>query len=571
MDRITQALLDDFSVQHAVSALPEDDRFERFASYLAVLPHLSETVDTSEIATGSGNDTGVDALAIVVNGTLVTDEEMVKELAETNGFLDVTFVFVQAERSSSFEAAKIGTFGFGVQDFFREPPTLPRNIQIQEAAAISNAIFARSSRFLRGNPVCKMYYATTGRWTNDQNLIARAGTVSEDLRNLGLFRSVDFIPLDAGALQRLFNQSRNAIARDFTFTSRTVIPDIPGVTEAYLGFLPAPEFLRLLVDEGGNLIKSIFYDNVRDWQDYNAVNSEIRATLTSDTLRARFSLMNNGVTIIAKTLRATGNRFHIEDYQIVNGCQTSHVLFDQRTLADSTVLVPLRLIATQDEEITAAIIKATNRQTQVKEEQLLALNDFQKKIEAFFATFPEVTRLYYERRSRQYDTAVGIEKTRIVTLTNLIRAYASIALEEPHRTTRNFKVLLDRVGEIIFGPDHKLEQYYMAATALYRIEYLFRNGTIDAKYKPARYHILLAVRIFLSPAKWPRPNSADSKRVADSITEVLWNTHEAEAEFLRAVAAVDAVAEGNLHRDNIRTQPFTEKLVRHCKEQLPDT
>lgn len=67
---------------------------------------------------------------------------------------------------------------------------------------------------------------------------------------------------------------------------------------------------------------------MRDWQDYNPVNSEMKQTLASDTLRARFALMNNGVTIIAKTLRTTGNRFYIEDYQIVNGCQTSHVLFD---------------------------------------------------------------------------------------------------------------------------------------------------------------------------------------------------------------------------------------------------
>lgn len=85
-----------------------------------------------------------------------------------------------------------------------------------------------------------------------------------------------------------------------------------------------------------------------------------------------------GVTIIARTLRATGNRFHVEDYQIVNGCQTSHVLFDQRGNLDRTVMVPVRLIATQDEEVIAAIVKATNRQTQVKEEQLLALNDYRR-------------------------------------------------------------------------------------------------------------------------------------------------------------------------------------------------
>lgn len=89
--------------------------------------------------------------------------------------------------------------------------------------------------------------------------------------------------------------------------------------------------------------------------------------------------MNNGVTVIAKTLRTTGNRFYIEDYQIVNGCQTSHILFDQRDVIDTSVMVPLRLISTKDEDVIGSIIKATNRQTEVKEEQLLALSDFQKK------------------------------------------------------------------------------------------------------------------------------------------------------------------------------------------------
>lgn len=120
MDRITSALLTEFSQDNGIQSLPEDTRFERFASYLVVSPHLADSFDTADIATGAGSDTGIDAIAIVVNGTLVTDQELVKELVETNGYLDVTFIFVQAERSSSFEGSKIGTFGYGVMDFFKE-------------------------------------------------------------------------------------------------------------------------------------------------------------------------------------------------------------------------------------------------------------------------------------------------------------------------------------------------------------------------------------------------------------------------------------------------------------------
>lgn len=355
------------------------------------------------------------------------------------------------------------------------------------------------------------------------------------------------------------------MAREFTFADRTVVPEIPGVTEAYIGLLPALEFLSLVMDDSGELLRSIFYDNVRDWQDYNRVNSEMRATLASPNLRSRFALMNNGITIIAKTLRPTGNKIFLEDYQIVNGCQTSHVLYDQREQLDDTVMVPLRLIATQEEEVIASIVKATNRQTEVKEEQLIALSDFQKKLELFFQSFENGKRLFYERRSRQFNNVPGVEKTRIVTPANLIRAYASMFLEEPHRTTRNYRALLERVGKEIFGADHRLEPYYTAAYALYRLEYLFRNQLLEAKYKPARYHILLAARLLSDPARPPRTGSNEMKRYCDRLLDVLWDSLAVEQLFHKASTTVDSVAQGNFHRDHIRTQPFTEKLREECR------
>jgi AIPR protein len=97
--------------------------------------------------------------------------------------------------------------------------------------------------------------------------------------------------------------------------------------------------------------------------------------------------MNNGVTIIAKSLQTTGDKFKMEDFQIVNGCQTSHVLFDQRDKIDDSVKIPLRLICTQDETIIRDIIQATNRQTEVRVDQFLAADDFQKKLEEYFKTF----------------------------------------------------------------------------------------------------------------------------------------------------------------------------------------
>ena len=564
MDRISKSLLDEFSSEHALKELPEDKRFEHFAAYLCVGRHLADSFETAEVVVGEGADTGIDAIGILVNGALVADAELIAEFEETNGYLDATFVFVQAERTSGFDGAKIGQFLYGVQDFFKEAPALPRGQAVADAAEVMSALYARVSKFKRGNPACRLYYVTTGKWVGDANLEARRRTAIDDLQGLGLFRDVEFTPVGADSIQKLYNQTKNAVSREFTFTARTVVPEMPGVTEAYIGLLPAKEFLSIVEEDDGELLRSIFYDNVRDWQDYNVVNSEMRETLASPVSRTRFALMNNGITVIAKTLRATGNKFYIEDFQVVNGCQTSHVLHGQRTLIDDSVMVPLRLIATQDEEVIASIVKATNRQTEVKEEQLLALSDFQKRLEAFFLSYPESQRLFYERRSRQYNSVAGIEKTRIVTPASLIRSFASVFLEEPHRTTRSYGALRNMLGKTIFGSDHKLEPYYLAAFSLYRLEYLFRNQVLDAKFKPARYHVLLAARLLVTSERPPNSVANAMVRYCHEMLDVLWDPATAQALLVRAAGAVDSVAQGDFHRDNIRTEPFTDSLKKAC-------
>ena len=172
------------------------------------------------------------------------------------------------------------------------------------------------------------------------------------------------------------------------------------------------------------------------------------------------------VTIIARKLRPTGDSFTIEDYQIVNGCQTTNVLFDQRASLDDSVTIPVRLINTKDEEIIKSITKATNRQTRVKPEQLFALQECPKALETYFASFEEQNRLYFERRDRQYDGVVsqgGIQQVRIISFADMIRALAAMFLNEPHKTTRNFGGLKAKVGAHIFAKDQRMDLYYTAA------------------------------------------------------------------------------------------------------------
>ena len=181
MDRITKSLLKDFISENGLVTLPEDKAFEHFTGYLITSRHYTESFSSYDIIVGAGGDCGIDCISIIVNGCLVTEPEEIEDLAETNGYLDVIFLLVQAERSSSFNSAKIGQFGYGVSDFFSETPSIFQNEKVQLKSRIINEIFTRSKLFRKGNPLCYLYYITTGKWTDEifHEAVSRVISLSE--------------------------------------------------------------------------------------------------------------------------------------------------------------------------------------------------------------------------------------------------------------------------------------------------------------------------------------------------------------------------------------------------------
>jgi hypothetical protein len=280
--------------------------------------------------------------------------------------------------------------------------------------------------------------------------------------------------------------------------------------------------------------------------------------------KERFVLMNNGVTILARKIGGVGNKLTIEDFQIVNGCQTSNVLFNQRLTDLSAVSVPLRLIETQNDEVKQAIVKATNRQTELTTEQLYALTDFSRLLEGHFSAYDEPHRLYYERRDCQYDRFPDVAKTRIVTPQSLIRAFGAMFLDEPTRVTRNYKGIRDMVGKRIFVAGDRLESYYVAAYAAYRLESSFLRN--QPEYKAARYHILTALRYLLDAKPLPQMSSHEMGRRCEVMIEALWDHQRLDDVMANAAKIVQriVVAPGDeFDRDNIRTESTTLALLKH--------
>jgi AIPR protein len=203
------------------------------------------------------------------------------------------------------------------------------------------------------------------------------------------------------------------------------------------------------------------------------------------------------------------------------------------------------LIATQNDNVIKSIIRGTNRQTKVEDEQFFALTEFAEELEDYFQTFPDPQKIYYERRSGQFSHA-PIHNTRIVSHRNLVRAIGSMFLATPHETTRRYTSLRDRVGKESFAKGQRLEPYYLAAYAAYKLDVNFRTGRINPKLKSARFQILLAMRHLANNDPLPQMNSKQMEKYSKKIIDILWDSNKADELCAEAATLIEKAAEGNL-------------------------
>jgi cold shock CspA family protein len=511
-DKLIEGYLKDFVDAHELADLQESTAFEHFVNYCIACREHPENTDFEAMRIGGSGDMGIDGIAILVNEHLVSSKEDVNFFLRTLRRLDVRFLFVQSKTSESFSVADIGNFLYGVQTFFKKEPTSSMNVQLREIQELKEYIYSKTVDMEQA-PTCELFYATCGKWTGEQALNERIKAGKADLAATGLFSEVEFNPIDGEAIKTLYRELRRMVVREIVFEKHTILPNIDHVREAYIGILPCTEYLKLICDTEGNLQRSLFYDNVRDFQGNNPVNMEVQATLNQADQRDKFVLLNNGITIVAQSINKVGPNFKLVDFQIVNGCQTSHILYRNRSLLGGAFL-PVKIIVTEDAEVTNAITKGTNRQTEVKIEAFESLNPFQKELEEFYVAFGKnyEPKLYYERRSKQYET-LPVNRQHVVTLPTQVNCFVAMFLNEPHSTHRYYGELLEANRSRMFLSNHSVFPYYLSGYALVRCERWLVADNVPRAKRLFKYHFLMLCRFLASKGA---PPYLDDKKKMDA-------------------------------------------------------
>lgn len=305
----------------------------------------------------------------------------------------------------------------------------------------------------------------------------------------------------------------------------------------------------------------LFEENVRHFLgSENPVNAQIAETLNDVASHTRFPVLNNGVTLVSPDVRVQGTTLHISNFQIVNGCQTSHVLFENRDVLTDDLMLTLKVVETTDEDVFSELVRATNSQSKIEESQFLSLSPIAKRVEAYFNTFEgQDGRLYFERRDRQY-VGKGISAIRVVSLSNAAKCVCSMFLRRPDLAYRYPKQMYEQLGSRIFDEQNKEILYYASALALYRFHLLTSNSTLPQNMRRFKWHILPVAAAIIAGKDLPQLNAKKMDNYAQKIIEKFsHHSTEGTAVFTQAVDIVNSL--GEITNDRLKRQSVLEEML----------
>jgi len=495
MDNITRSFLDTFTKKIGINdpSLSEADKFELFSAFSLLSQKVNSNIlksDLESISAGKGK--GVDTIAFCINEKLILNSE------EIDNFKDMTFsvdaFFIQSKTTEGFSDSELGNFLDVVIDFFSDKPSY--NIsEIENSREIYEELRRKIGSIRAFNLHC-LYVSLGVKQEGNTTLLTTKNIKEELLKEFCLFDNVNISLIDKTTLIAAHRKAITPLSATIKFDNKIQLSNIQNVEEAYIGFLPFSEFKNLIMDENQTKIKSLFNDNLRDFLGIeNPINQGIKKTLENEKFN-EFSLLNNGVTIIADSNRGKGNILVLDNYQVVNGCQTSNVLFECRNIPNiDRVLIPLKVVITKDETLRDEIILTTNSQSKFTEEQLFAITQFQKTLEDFYFSYREVDKLYYERRTNQFSN-LNISRINIIEIKEQLKSFMAMFFDLPHIVAGNIGKIITNYNNNFFQKEHHPLPYYIAGLISKKWEELLisEDNVLYKEFNKYRYHIFMGFR-----------------------------------------------------------------------------
>jgi hypothetical protein len=251
--------------------------------------------------------------------------------------------------------------------------------------------------------------------------------------------------------------------------------DVRGV----IASIDARSFISLICEENSTSIKRhLFDDNLRIFLGIQGgYNQAIISTASSEDSHL-FWYLNNGITITCRNY--SYNKGHtnpvlkLEDFQIVNGAQTSHSLIEAFRLNPDTfenVIIMVRVYATERTDIAERVAVATNSQARIQGRDLRANHSVLKKLELAF----QERGFYFERKRNMYSSKPSERRIDALKLGQII---LSFYLREPDKAKSESDSIFDHRFSYIFHERYDTDEL-LSVVLLYQVIENLRDNYLN--------------------------------------------------------------------------------------------
>lgn len=571
---ILNSNIKEFVDQFGLSHLADSKKYETFSNYCIASKFIKNITITNEIlddiSTGEGGDWGIDGIIVLINGRIVSTVEQANEMVSATTELRVKIILTQSKTSVSIDSGGLAKTLNGAENLIRyaigeNHPYPEANEGIKQYREILKLIYENAFKFpAYGLPSLNVFFSYKGTYQSASDIVTYIESTRKEFDSKECLSNFQCEILDKNSIIDLYKNAQRKNTEELNVMYKISLPEVRDIDSSYLCLIPFSEFRKLIVDESNQIREEVFYDNVRAFQGDNAVNRSIAETLQNGEI-ALFTALNNGITIVAREVSTVMNKITLSDFQIVNGCQTCNVIFNNiDTEGINNLQLLVKIIASDNKEIRDRVIVANNSQTAVVREQLLALLEELRRIEDYYNAQRNYDTLYYERRSKQYHNDTQIKKWQIVTTSMQITSFIGMILGKPGKIRGYYGHLLENFNETsgfkVFDSKYHPALYFLSAYACVKMTQLFQSAILPKDFKTMKFFVLYAFRKLTEKGnlKSLTDNDKNIEEYCEHICKILYDDEKCKKGFL---GAVDLIRNQVLRRNPTDNDRFNQDLV----------
>jgi hypothetical protein len=242
--------------------------------------------------------------------------------------------------------------------------------------------------------------------------------------------------------------------------------------------------------------KSLFARNVRFGLGSTRVNRDIKATILQPEDHRNFLLFHNGITVLCDDFKLLNKTLHIENYSVVNGCQSIISFYDMRTKLSEELLVLAKVVKVgpKRSRIAEDITYYNNNQNSISMKDLRSNDRIQTGLQNQFKQYFGDKVFYIIKRGEDVPRSATLIDNGLAA-----QLLLSFFCTEPENAHQKYK-LFDQNYSQIFHREISAEHIYLAFRIFEVVSDAFKNmdDPLIRDYTLSKFFLIYVIRLVLN-------------------------------------------------------------------------